>query len=114
MADVIAVVSKAIFEKAAREHALDVGMTWPTASYVSQNKALGPLADGGRLFLVTVRVGFYEELAEIAEQLKSVGIGSLVIHPKAPRHVRKPLESKDLDPIRKAWGPKQVEIRELL
>src|SRR5262245_45965483 len=53
MADVLAVVSKAIFDKAAR--GLGPGSVWSTAAYVSANKALSPLADGGRLFLVTVR-----------------------------------------------------------
>jgi uncharacterized protein (TIGR02996 family) len=53
MADVLAVVSKAIFEKAAR--GLAPGSVWSTARYVSQNKGLAPLGDGGRLFLVTVR-----------------------------------------------------------
>src|SRR5262245_24391489 len=53
MPDVMAVVSKAIFEKQAR--GLSPGQTWPTASYVSANKGLTPLAGGGRLFLVTVR-----------------------------------------------------------
>src|SRR5262245_24205833 len=53
MPDVMAVVSKAIFDKQAR--GLSPGQTWATASYVSQNKGLSPLAGGGRLFLVTVR-----------------------------------------------------------
>jgi uncharacterized protein (TIGR02996 family) len=53
MADVLAVVSKAIFDKAAR--GLAPGGVWPTAAYVSANKALSPLEGGGRLFLVTVR-----------------------------------------------------------
>jgi uncharacterized protein (TIGR02996 family) len=53
VADVLAVVSKAIFDKAAR--GLAPGSVWPTAAYVSANKGLSPLAEGGRLFLVTVR-----------------------------------------------------------
>jgi uncharacterized protein (TIGR02996 family) len=55
MADVIAVVSKAVFEPEIRKHGLAVGKVWPTHAYVSQNKGLSPLAGGGRLFLVTVR-----------------------------------------------------------
>ncbi|MBA3540199.1 MAG: hypothetical protein H0T79_11280, partial [Deltaproteobacteria bacterium] len=55
MPDVLVVVSKAIFDRAVREQDLAVGVVWSTASYVSANKALAPLADGGRLFLVTVR-----------------------------------------------------------
>jgi hypothetical protein len=55
MADVLALVSKAVFDKAAREASLDVGAVWPTASYASAVKGLNPLADGGRLFLATVR-----------------------------------------------------------
>src|SRR5262245_17310186 len=55
MPDFLAIVSKAVFEKSAGE--LGVGDVWPTASYVSANKALAPLGDGGTLFLVTVRPG---------------------------------------------------------
>jgi hypothetical protein len=54
MSSVLAVVSKAIFEKQAPK-GLAVGQTWPTASYVSKNPGLTPLAAGGALFLVTVR-----------------------------------------------------------
>lgn len=55
MPDVLAVVSKAVFERELRAHSLAVGRVWPTDAYVSQNKGLEPLAAGGRLFLVTVR-----------------------------------------------------------
>ena len=53
MADILAIVSKAVFEKEARS--LAVGDTWSTSAYVSANPGLAPLADGGSLFLVTVR-----------------------------------------------------------
>lgn len=55
MPDVLAIVSKAVFEKDAK--GLDVGDVWPTAAYVSTHAALEPLGEGGRLFLVTVRPG---------------------------------------------------------
>lgn|GEM_PF-3330401 len=55
MHDVLAIVSKAVFEKEAK--GLGVGDVWPTASYASTHAALAPLATGGRLFLVTVRPG---------------------------------------------------------
>lgn len=53
----MAIVSKAIFEKDARADGriLVEGETWATDRYVSQNKGLAPLAEGGDLFLVTVR-----------------------------------------------------------
>jgi serine/threonine protein kinase len=51
--DILAIVSKAIFERDAR--ALEVGDIWPVDRYTSTNKALQPLGDGGRIFLVTVR-----------------------------------------------------------
>src|SRR5262245_43595883 len=53
MASVMAIVSKAIFDKDAR--GLAPGQVWPTTRYASTHKALSPLADGGDLFLVTVR-----------------------------------------------------------
>ncbi len=55
MPDVLAVVSKAVFDKEAKAHALDTGVVWPTDRYASAGKGLSPLAGGGRLFLVTVR-----------------------------------------------------------
>jgi uncharacterized protein (TIGR02996 family) len=48
----MAIVSKAVFEKTAR--GLAVGSTWATDRYVSQNQALAQLG-GGDLYLVTVR-----------------------------------------------------------
>ena len=53
MPSVLAIVSKAIFEKEAA--GIGVGDVWKTNRYVSQNKALAPLAEGGDLYLVTVR-----------------------------------------------------------
>ena len=53
MPDVMAIVSKAIFEKTARGKG--VGSLWPTQAYHSGNKQLEKLGTGGRLFLVTVR-----------------------------------------------------------
>jgi hypothetical protein len=57
VADILAIVSKAVFERDARVdgRALQAGDVWPVDRYNSTNKALQPLADGGRIFLVTVR-----------------------------------------------------------
>jgi uncharacterized protein (TIGR02996 family) len=54
MADIMAIVSKAVFEKAAGKDAR-LGKKLGMDRYVSANKGLQGLADGGRLFLVTVR-----------------------------------------------------------
>ncbi len=51
--DLLAIISKAIFERDARGSTL--GDVWPVDRYTSTNKALAPLDDGGRIFLVTVR-----------------------------------------------------------
>jgi len=55
--DILAIVSKAIFERDARVDGrmIAAGDIWPVDRYNSSNKALQPLADGGRIFLVTVR-----------------------------------------------------------
>lgn len=53
MADILAIVSKAVFQKEAGT--LKPGKIWPIDTYASNNKALEPLGSGGRLFLVTVR-----------------------------------------------------------
>lgn len=53
MPDVMAIVSKAIFEKTARN--AKAGSLWPTHVYRSANKQLEKLGKDGRLFLVTVR-----------------------------------------------------------
>jgi uncharacterized protein (TIGR02996 family) len=50
----MAIVSKAIFEKAAGK-APAIGTQLRMDRYVSTNKALEPLAEGGKLYLVTVR-----------------------------------------------------------
>jgi uncharacterized protein (TIGR02996 family) len=52
MPSMMAIVSKAVFERDARGTA--IGDIWPTDRYVSQNKGLAQLA-GGDLYLVTVR-----------------------------------------------------------
>jgi len=53
MPDVLAIVSKAVFEKEAA--GLGPGQVWPIDRYRSENKHLAQLASGGRLLLVTVR-----------------------------------------------------------
>ena len=55
--DILAIVSKAIFERDARVDGGLVGLgdVWPVDRYTSTNKALASLANGGRIFLVTVR-----------------------------------------------------------
>ena len=55
--DILAIVSKAIFERDARVDGRLVapGDVWPVDRYTSTNKALSGLANGGRIFLVTVR-----------------------------------------------------------
>lgn len=54
MAGVLAVVSKAVFEKQAPK-GLALGAVWPVDRYVSKNPGLASLGEGGALFLVTVR-----------------------------------------------------------
>lgn len=53
MPSVLAIVSKAIFDRDARGAV--VGAVVPLDRYVSKNKGLSPVAEGGALFLVTVR-----------------------------------------------------------
>lgn len=54
MSDVMAIVSKAVFEKAAGK-APSLGTALGMDRYVSANKGLAPLEGGGKLYLVTVR-----------------------------------------------------------
>lgn len=54
MGSVMAVISKAVFEKQAPK-GLSPGGVWPLDRYVSKTAGLRVLADGGALFLVTVR-----------------------------------------------------------
>jgi len=68
MPDILSIVSKAVFEKAAA--GVRVGDVWATDAYVSTNKGLDPLATGGALFLVTVRPGIELWLVAILEQPK--------------------------------------------
>lgn len=74
---VLAVVSKAVFEKEARVSGklVGVGDTWPTALYASQSAGLASLASGGALFLVTVRPGDQLWLAAVLEAPKHGGKG---------------------------------------
>ena len=53
MADLLAIIAKAVFEVDSKGAA--VGQVLALDKYVSTNKALEPLRAGGRLFLVTVR-----------------------------------------------------------
>jgi hypothetical protein len=53
MPSVLAIVSKAIFEKEAR--GVGEGDVVPLDRYVSKNKGIAPVGEGGGLFLVTVR-----------------------------------------------------------
>jgi hypothetical protein len=57
MPSVLAIVSKAIFERDAKlgGRIAGVGDVVPLERYTSKNKALAPVADNGALFLVTVR-----------------------------------------------------------
>ena len=57
MPDLIAIVAKGVFEQEAKKGGklLAPGQVFATDRYVSKNKALAPLAQGGRLVLVTVR-----------------------------------------------------------
>ena len=57
MPDILAIVSKAVFERDARVGGkpLALGSVWPVDRYNSTNKALERLEEGGRIFLVTVR-----------------------------------------------------------
>lgn len=55
MCSILAIVSKAEFEKAVASPLL--GGLWPVTTYVSNNPGLAPLGKGGDLYLVTVRPG---------------------------------------------------------
>lgn len=54
MSDVMAIVSKAVFEKVAGK-APKLGASLGMDRYISANKGLSPLEGGGKLYLVTVR-----------------------------------------------------------
>src|SRR5262249_2905877 len=54
MADVMVIVSKAVFEKAAGKHP-KLGGRLRMDRYGTANKALEPVGGGGKLYLVTVR-----------------------------------------------------------
>ncbi len=57
MTDILAIVSRAVFEKDARQNGklLGVGDVWPLDRYNSSHKTFDRLKKGGRIFLVTVR-----------------------------------------------------------
>lgn len=57
MPDILAIVSKAIFERdaIANGQLIGVGDVWPVDRYVSAHRSFQPLREGGRIFLVTVR-----------------------------------------------------------
>jgi len=57
VADVLAIVSRAVFEKDARQNGklLGVGDVWPLDRYNSSHKTFERVKNGGRIFLVTVR-----------------------------------------------------------
>jgi uncharacterized protein (TIGR02996 family) len=68
MANIFAVISKAIFEKQAK--GLDVGDVHAIASYDSNPAAFAPLADGGKLYVVTARPGDVLWLVAVLDQPK--------------------------------------------
>ena len=72
---VLAVVSKAVFEKEARVGGvlLGVGATFRTSVYTSANPALEALREGGDLYLVTVRPGDVLWLVGILRAPRSKG-----------------------------------------
>jgi len=55
MADVLAIMSKAVFDGDYKRRSAKVGEVLPLDRYASSHKTLDALRDGGRLFLVTVR-----------------------------------------------------------
>jgi formylglycine-generating enzyme required for sulfatase activity len=55
MSSLMAIISKGAFEELCAKGDLQPGQRTPLDRYLSANKALQPLADGGSLFLVTVR-----------------------------------------------------------
>jgi hypothetical protein len=54
VANILAIVSKAAFEQ---DYDMHVGDLYETSEYLSKNKALDPVAEGGSLFLITARPG---------------------------------------------------------
>ncbi len=57
MADILTIVSKAVFEKDARVggKVIGIGDVWPVDRYKSTHKSFDALKGGGHIFLVTVR-----------------------------------------------------------
>lgn len=76
MPDILAIISKPIFEEQAKKGGklLGPGAVLSIERYVSKNKALAPLAQGGRLVLFTVRPPNEQLwLVAILEDLTSTG-----------------------------------------
>jgi hypothetical protein len=71
--NVLAIVSKAVFEKEVKPDQRVVGAVWPTAAYLSANAGLQPLSSGGSLYLFTVRPGEKLWLVAVLEQPKFDG-----------------------------------------
>ena len=88
MADILAIVSRAIFEKDARKNGklLGLGDVWPLDRYNSSTKALERLkqAPSGRIFLVTVRPD--EELWLVGVIEKPSFSGTSWVSPKKNDH----------------------------
>jgi hypothetical protein len=70
MANILAIVSKSAFEQ---DCDLAIGDLYETSEYVSKNKALEPVSEGGSLFLVTARPGDELWLVGILEQPIFIG-----------------------------------------
>jgi hypothetical protein len=70
VANILAIVSKAAFEQ---DFDLGVGDLYETSEYLSKNKALDSVAEGGSLFLVTARPGDSLWLVGILESPIFVG-----------------------------------------
>jgi hypothetical protein len=70
MANILAIVSKSAFEQ---DSDLAEGDLYETSEYLSKNKALDAVAEGGSLFLVTARPGDQLWLVGILEQPIFVG-----------------------------------------
>lgn len=97
MADLIAIISKGIFEQQARKGKglLGPGEVLALDRYDSKNKALAPLAQGGRLVLVTVRPP--NERLWLVAILEGLAQDTTGWRASAPNHV--PIT--DVSPLRK-------------
>ena len=86
MPDILAIVSKAIFERDGRiaDRMIEAGEVWPVDRYTSANKALSSLASGGRIFLVTVRPGEQLWFLGLIDQPKFDGTAWIAAPNKLP------------------------------